>query len=153
MKCVQSFTVLLILITSPVFYVSAQHRQMADTERKLYKLVELYSQARENQDTVLLKSILTPDIDQLVSTGEWRNGLSSAIKGMLRSTAASAGNRTITIDKIKYIGTDSAIIDTRYDVPNADGSVRKMWSCFIAVKYRDDWKISAIRNMMPAGPN
>ncbi len=131
----------------------AQKQTISGADSKLFKLIELYSQAREKQDTILLKSILTPDVDQLVSTGEWRNGLASSIKGMLRSSAASAGNRTIAVDKIKYIGTDAAIIDTRYDVPNADGSVRKMWSCFIAIKDRDDWKISAIRNMMPTGPN
>jgi hypothetical protein len=152
MKRVITVTVFLMIIVSVVSSY-AQPQTRADIERKLYKLIELYSLAREKQDTVLLKSILTADIDQLVSTGEWRHGLSASIKGMLRSSASSAGNRTITVDKIKYMGTDAAIIDTRYDVPNADGSVRKMWSCFIAIKDRDDWKISAIRNMMPTGPN
>jgi len=153
MKRIKSITLFLILITASVYNSCAQQQTVTVADSKLFKLIDLYSLAREKQDTVLLKSILTHDVDQLVSTGEWRNGFSSALKGMLRSSASSAGNRTITVDKIKYLGSGAAIIDTRYDVPNADGSVRKMWSCFIAVKDRDDWKITAIRNMKPADQN
>jgi hypothetical protein len=31
-----------------------------------------------------LKKILTPDVDQLVSTGEWRMAISAAVAGMLK---------------------------------------------------------------------
>lgn len=41
-------------------------------DKPIYDLVDAYSEAREKKDTVLLKKILTTDIDQLVSTGEWR---------------------------------------------------------------------------------
>lgn len=41
-------------------------------EKALYSLIDQYSQAQETSDTTLLKSILTEDIDQLVSSGEWR---------------------------------------------------------------------------------
>ena len=41
-------------------------------ERDIYSLIDKYSQAREKKDSVLLKSILMTDIDQLVSSGEWR---------------------------------------------------------------------------------
>jgi hypothetical protein len=44
---------------------------------------------RETRDTILLKKILTTDIDQLVSTGEWRAGIGTAIEDMPRSSASS----------------------------------------------------------------
>ena len=38
----------------------------------------------------------------------------------------------------------------RYEIQNADGSVRKMWSSFVVVDDKKTWKITAIRNMEPA---
>lgn len=125
---------------------------LQETDRKaLYHLIDQYSLARENKDTVLLKRILTPDIDQLVSTGEWRTGIQSAVKGMLASSATRPGTRKLIIEKIKLTSPGNAIIDCRYEILNDDGTVRKMWSTFMAVSERREWQISAIRNMVPAG--
>lgn len=128
-----------------------QNAPTAKQQKELTELIDQYSTARENRDTVLLKNILTQDIDQLVSTGEWRNGLGVAVKGMLRSSASTPGTRTLTVDKIKLLSTTSAIIDCRYEIQNPDGSMRKMWSSFIAVLVKGEWRISSIRNMLPAG--
>jgi hypothetical protein len=134
------------------FFASSQHIQITDKQKKdLATLIDKYSEARENRDTVLLKNILTDDIDQLVSTGEWRNGLGVAVKGMLRSSASTPGTRTLAVDKIKMLSATSAIIDCRYEIKNADGSMRRMWSSFIAVLVKGEWRISAIRNMLPSG--
>ena len=70
--------------------------------QEIFSLIDDYSLARENRDTVLLKKILTPDIDQLVSTGEWRSGIQASVRGMLQSSAGTPGTRTLTIDKIKF---------------------------------------------------
>lgn len=128
-----------------------QDAPTAKQRKELTELIDKYSMAREHRDTVLLKNILTQDIDQLVSTGEWRNGLGVAVKGMLRSSASTPGTRTLTVDKIKLLSTTSAIIDCRYEIQNPDGSMRKMWSSFIAVLVKEEWRISSIRNMLPAG--
>ncbi|HEY0653643.1 MAG TPA: DUF4440 domain-containing protein [Chryseosolibacter sp.] len=114
-------------------------------------LIDKYSKARENRDTLLLKSILTSDIDQLVSTGEWREGLRSATKGMQQSSATNAGTRSLVIEKLRMISANSGVVDCRYEIKNASGAVRKMWSTFIVVsEKKSDWKIAAIRNMVPA---
>src|SRR5687767_850249 len=64
-------------------FSQAQHAAPDDQQRKnIYALIDQYTQAREKRDTILLKSILSTDIDQLVSTGEWRNGINSSVKGM-----------------------------------------------------------------------
>ncbi len=119
---------------------------------KIHHLIDQYSIARERKDTNLLKTILTSEIDQLVSTGEWRRGLPASIQGMLRSSAAASGNRILVVDHIRFISESAAIVDAKYEVPNADGSIRKMWSTFVVVSQAGAWRISAIRNMLPT-PN
>ena len=122
-----------------------------DQEQKaIATLIDQYAQAREKRDTVLLKSILTADIDQLVSTGEWRNGITAAVEGMLKSSANNPGTRTLTVDKIRMISSTSAIVDCRYEIQNTNNTTRKMWSTFIVIADKEIWKISAIRNMLPA---
>lgn len=118
-------------------------------EQEIRSLIDKYTQAREKKDTVLLKSILSPDVDQLVSSGEWRNGIEGSMKGMMQSSGNNPGTRTITIDKIRFLNSESAIVDARYEIQNTDGTARKMWSTFIVVLDQDVWKISGIRNMLP----
>ena len=124
--------------------------QSSADKKLISQLIDNYSTAREKQDTVLLKEILTEDIDQLVSSGEWRSGIKVAVQGMLRSSETNSGPRKLTIDKIRFLDSANAVIDCRYEIQNADGSSRKMWSTFIVVKRNNQWKIAAIRNMLPA---
>ena len=145
--------ILFLLFYSVVVTVLlAQQKEPSDKQKKdITALIDKYSLARENKDTVLLKAILTTDVDQLVSTGEWRNGVQSSVKGMLRSSAATPGTRTLAVEKIRLVSSTSAIVDCKYEIQNADGTPRKMWSTFIAVSEKGGWKISAIRNMLPTG--
>jgi len=124
--------------------------QLAKQEQEIYSLVDKYAQARETSDTTLLKSILMSDIDQLVSSGEWRRGLEGAFKGMMRSSSRNPGQRTLTVENVRFITSEAAIADARYEIKNSDGSVRKMWSTFVVVMEANSWKITAIRNMLPA---
>jgi len=112
-------------------------------------LIDQYSLAREKKDTVLLKAILTKDVDQLVSSGEWRRGVQEAVKGMLRSSESNVGSRKLIVETVRLIAPTSALVDCRYEIQNADGTVRKMWSSFVVVKEGEKWKIAAIRNMLP----
>jgi ketosteroid isomerase-like protein len=124
--------------------------QTEQQKKDIYHLIDQYSLARENRDTVLLKKILTTDVDQLVSSGEWRNGIASSVKGMQNSSATSPGTRTLTIDKLRFFNSNTAIADCRYEIRNSGGATRKMWSTFVVVSEKGGWKISAIRNMLPA---
>ena len=56
-------------------------------KKEITSLIDQYSVAREKRDTVLLKTILTPNVDQLISTGEWRVGINAAVEGMMKSSA------------------------------------------------------------------
>ncbi len=146
----KQFLLLGLLMTS-VISVSLSQSKNSERDRKaIYALIDQYSVAREKRDTILLKSILTNDIDQLVSTGEWRNGIKTATAGMMNSSATAPGTRTLTVEKIRFLDQACAVVDCRYEIKNNDGSTRKMWSTFIVVSDRNQWKISAIRNMLPS---
>ncbi len=144
-------TVLLLLLNlTAVLFLYGQDKTPSDRQQKsISSLIDQYAQAREKRDTALLKTILTEDVDQLVSTGEWRNGIAASVQGMLKSSAEKPGTRTLNIDKIRMFNANSAIVDCKYEIQNTDGTSRKMWSTFIVVSNNEIWKISAIRNMLP----
>lgn len=148
MKYILWSFIIYLLSTSAL---AAQHTLEDNERKKIYSLIDKYSQARENKDTILLKKILRNDIDQLVSTGEWRDGINASVKGMLKSSASSPGTRTLAVEKIRLLAPTCAIVDCKYEIQNADGTPRKMWSSFIVVYDKGQWRISAIRNMLPTG--
>ena len=147
-------TFLLLLVNAAgIIFLYAQPGIPNDQQRKaIASLIDQYSEAREKSDTVLLKTILTNDVDQLVSTGEWRNGIGAAVQGMLKSSGANPGTRTLRIETIRMFNPTCAIVDCRYEITSTEGITRKMWSTFLVIAEKQRWKISAIRNMMPASP-
>lgn len=142
---------LLVFTGSATGLLRAQLSSLTDNQRKaIGSLIAAYQKARENKDTVLLKSLLTQDVDQLVSSGEWRNGIDEAVHGMLRSSVEAPGTRNLTIEKIRPLTASTALVDCRYTIQNTGGTLRQMWSSFILVAAKRTWKIAAIRNMLPA---
>lgn len=122
-------------------------------EQAIRTLIDNYAMARQQKDSLLLGRILTKDIDQLVSSGKWRKGRDESMTGMLQSSVNNPGTRTLQIENIRFLNPHCGIVDARYVIQNIDGTSRKMWSTFIVVQEAGDWKISAIRNMLPAIQN
>ncbi|UZD24503.1 SgcJ/EcaC family oxidoreductase [Algoriphagus halophytocola] len=139
----------LLLISSSAF--SQNPLNTKGESREIMDLISSYSQARETNDTVLLREILVEDVDQLVSSGVWRKGIDEAVKGMMESSAENPGERSLKLESIRFLNPDVAIVDAHYEIKNSSGTVRKMWSTFLVVTETEQWKISAIRNMLPAG--
>ncbi len=144
------FLLLLFNLTGVLFLYAQNRTPDAHQRKAIASLIDQYSEAREKRDTVLLKTILTTDVDQLVSTGEWRDGIGASVEGMLKSSINSPGTRTLDIEKIRMLNPNSAIVDCKYEIQDKDGTTRKMWSTFIVLSDKKVWKISAIRNMLPA---
>ena len=149
----KNIVLLLLSNLTGAFFLYAQNSTPGEHQRKaIFSLIDQYSEAREKRDTMLLKTILTTDVDQLVSTGEWRNGIGASVEGMLKSSMSSPGTRTLNIEKIRMLNPNSAIVDCKYEIQNKDGTTRKMWSTFIVLSHKKVWKIGAIINMLPATP-
>jgi uncharacterized protein (TIGR02246 family) len=144
------FFVLCSLITQSVY--SQDTNPDTKAEKTIYALIDAYSQARETKDAALLDTILADEVDQLVSSGTWRNSKEESITGMMQSSTSNPGTRTLTVEKLRFMDPESAIVDCRYEIKNADGTTRRMWSTFIVILADDRWKITAIRNMLPAKP-
>lgn len=141
----------LLLFLIPCLAFSQVSDYQKEDAVKIHQLIDQNSQARETQDTVLLKTLLTDDIDQLVSSGEWRNGIAESIKGMQNSTQSNPGSRTLKVEKIKFLNDEIALVDCRYSIKSPNGNDRNMWSSFTVIFQKNQWKITAIRNMNPSG--
>lgn len=123
----------------------------AKDEAAIRDVVKEYVGARDRQDPAAVGALFTSDADQLVSSGEWRKGREALVKGTLASTARG-GNRTITLETIRFPTPDVAIADGRYEITGGTGGNRRMWSTFVMVREDSAWLIAAIRNMLPAPP-
>jgi uncharacterized protein (TIGR02246 family) len=122
-----------------------------DDRQAIIQLVDAYANARIQNDPDKIRSLFTSDADQLVSSGEWRHGMEALVEGMMRSTQNNPGDRTLTVETVRFMDRKSAIADARYEIKAPDGTlVRQMWSTFVTVRRKGRWKISAIRNMLPA---
>lgn len=140
--------ILLIILLSH-FTLTLYSQGTRNKEDEISFLIDQYSLARERKDTLLLKSILTTEVDQLVSSGEWRIGIGAAVTGMQRSSDSNPGSRKLIVERIRLITPESGVVDARYEIQNPDGT-RKMWSTFVVVRENKKWKITAIRNMLPS---
>lgn len=132
-----------------VLFAATLAAQSSDREAPIIQIVADYNAARDKQDPKAIEKLFTDDADQLVSSGVWRRGVDTLVKGMLASSSGNPGERTLTVETVRFPTAEVALADARYEIAGADG-VRKMWSTFLVVKTADGWRISAIRNMLPA---
>ena len=123
--------------------------QSPTRDAPIIQIVADYNAARDDQDPQAIEKLFVEDADQLVSNGVWRRGKDTLVKGMLASSAGNPGDRTLTVETVRFVTSDVALADARYEIAGARG-VRKMWSTFLVVKTANGWRIAAIRNMLPA---
>ena len=122
-------------------------------EAAIRKVVQKYVDARESMDPQAIEALFTSDADQLVSTGEWRKGRSEVVRGTMASSQSSGGKRTITVESVRLVTPSVAIADGRYEITGlALGGTRAMWTSLVLTRSSDGWRITAIRNMLPAAP-
>lgn len=117
-------------------------------------VVARYVDAREKRDPKLLEALFTADADQLVTTGEWRQGRENVVRGGLASSQANPGSRKIAIEVVRFVAPGVAIADGRYEITDAQAAApRRMRTTFVVVRGAgNEWRIAAIRNMAPTDP-
>ena len=71
---------------------------------------------------------------------------------VLASSQQTQGKRTFTIETVRMVAAGVALVDSRYDIAQTDGTTRRMWAAWLLVKDGAAWKIAGIRNMLPAAP-
>jgi uncharacterized protein (TIGR02246 family) len=122
-----------------------------ESEGAIRQLIQQYLVARDRNDAAALSKLFLPGSDQLVSNGEWRKGTEAVVEGTLATSRRTGGNRSITIETVRFLTPDAALADGRYDLTGLSGSRNlHMWSTFVLVRTAEGWRIAAIRNMLPA---
>ena len=77
--------VMCCLTTLPAIAQNAA-RGSAD-DAAVREIVRQYVDAREKRDAKLLEALFTADADQLVTTGEWRQGRDNVVRGVIGGSA------------------------------------------------------------------
>ena len=117
-------------------------------EAAVRDIVQRYTRAREANDPAAIELLFTADADQYTSSGEWRRGLPAVVKGMLATSASNPGVRAITIEAVRFVTPDVAIVDGEY---RTGTDTQRLWTTLIVKREAKGWRIAAIRNMAPAG--
>jgi uncharacterized protein (TIGR02246 family) len=140
-----------IAIALIVAYQGSTTQPSTDKDQAAIRaVVAEYLHARERRDADAIGSLFIEDADQLTSSGDWRKGRDEIVRGTLASSQQSGGQRTITIQTVRFPQPDVAIADGRYELAGGDEGTRKMWTSFVFVRSAGQWRIAAIRNMLPA---
>ncbi len=121
----------------------------SSAETEVRTVVRQYVDARQLHDAAAIESIFTADADQHTTSGEWRRGRGEVIRGSMESSTRNPGKRSITVETVRFITPDVALADGPYEI-TADGNVRRMWTTIVLERESGAWRITAIRNMVPA---
>ena len=145
-------TALTVLAIAASAAVSAQGDRAAD-EAAIRAVIQAFLDTREKNDAAGLAALLTPDVDQRQTSGNMRSGREAVVSGSLATQQSTGGQRTITVDSLRFVGPDVAIADGRYDsTGRADGTDQRMLTSMVLRREGGAWKIAAIRNMLPNAP-
>ena len=140
---------LLVLCLAAVPSSALQNQGTQPSEEAAIRaVVRNYVNARELRDPAAIEALFTADADQHTA-GEWRRGRPQVIRGSLASSTQNPGNRSITVETVRFITPDVAIADGPYEITMND-SVRRMWTTLVLEREDGAWRIAAIRNMVPA---
>ena len=144
---------MLVRLFAALVFAAPMFAQSPSAESAVRAVVQRYMDARDRQDARSLESLFTSDADQLVSSGEWRKGRDAVVKGTMASSQTTGGKRATTVESVRFLSSGVALADGHYDLTGlAGGEARHMWTSLVLVRIGADWKIAAIRNMLPAPP-
>jgi uncharacterized protein (TIGR02246 family) len=147
---------LVLCLTAPGPGAAKSSAAQSSDDAAVRTVVRTYVNARELRDPAAIETIFTADADQHTTSGEWRRGRPEVIRGSMESSKRTPGNRSITVETVRFITPDVAIADGPYEI-SLDGNVRRMWTTIVLEREGGAWRIAAIRNMVPttspAGPS
>jgi|tagenome__1003787_1003787.scaffolds.fasta_scaffold20199619_2 uncharacterized protein (TIGR02246 family) len=143
----------LILMLPPMSLVAREPAAQSGDESTVRAVVQKYVDAREARDPKAIEPLFTEDADQLVSDGTWRRGREALVRGMLESSRRNPARRSITVESVRFLSPEVALVDGRYIQKGAEGGKdREMWTAITLKRVAGGWRIAAIRNMLPAVP-
>lgn len=147
--------IVIVFAVTAVIGSAAQARQNrqagAGDEAAVRAVVASYMDARAGADEAALVALFTEEADQLTSSGEWRRGRAAVVRGSMGSSKANSGARVVAIETVRLLAAGVAIADGKYSIAaGPDAAARNMATSFVMAKSGQGWRITAIRNMLPA---
>jgi uncharacterized protein (TIGR02246 family) len=119
-------------------------------EAAVREVVRKYVDARELRDAAAIETLFTSDADQQTTSGEWRRGRAQIVPGTLESSKRNPGPRAISVESVRFLTGDVAIVDGPYEIGAANGAEpRRMRATIVLTRTSGTWRIAAIRNMVP----
>jgi uncharacterized protein (TIGR02246 family) len=144
-----AMTFLSCLLTVPPVFGQQSANRSAD-ETAVRDVVRKYVNARELRDASAIEALFTSDADQQTTAGEWRRGRAQIVPGTLESSRQNTGTRTIAVESVRFLTPDVALVDGPYEISAADGGApRRMRTTIVLTRGSGEWRIAAIRNMVP----
>ena len=74
--------------------------------------------------------------------------MSALVKGMLATSATNPGIRAISVQAVRFVTPDVAIVDGEY---RTGTDTQRLWTTLIVKREAKGWRIAGIRNMAPTG--
>jgi uncharacterized protein (TIGR02246 family) len=149
MRVTATMTCLCCLLTVPSLF-GQQPANRSEDETAVRDVVRKYMNARELRDAGRIEALFTSDADQQTTSGEWRRGRAQIVPGTLESSRRNTGTRAITVESVRFLTPDVALVDGPYDISATDGAgVRRMRTTIVLTRESGGWRIAAIRNMVP----
>lgn len=146
--CVQVIVSAVVLIAAAA--LAQNPAPAAPDEAAVRDVVKRYVEARERRDASAIAAVLTEDADQYTTSGEWRRGREAVVRGGLASSSRNPGTRAITVESVRFLGSDVAIADGGYEIRRpGESATRLMWTTIVLRRGMDGWRITAIRNAAP----
>jgi uncharacterized protein (TIGR02246 family) len=131
----------------------AQSADRAADEQAVRAVIKAFIDTREANDAAGLAALLTADVDQRQTSGNVRSGRDAVVSGTMTTQQSTGGRRTIAVESLRFVGTDIALADGRYDsIGRSDGTDQRMLTSMVLRREGGAWKIAAIRNMLPSQP-
>jgi uncharacterized protein (TIGR02246 family) len=142
-------TALVLMMTA--FGAPAQQNEdsRAADEAEIRRVVAAFIATREADDSDSLRVLLTEDADQQVTSGALRSGREAVVEGSLTTTRDTGGERRISVESLRFVTPDVAIVDGAYDILGRRDGDRHYRTTMVMKREAGAWKIAAIRNMQP----
>ena len=136
-----------MLVVVDVAAVAQGNPNRSEDELAIKRVTQEFILRRESGDAAGLRALLTPDCDQRLTSGNMRSGREVVVSGALESTRTGGGKREIELESIRFLGTDVAVANGRYDSTGRnDGTDLYMRTTMVFWRVDGDWRIDAIRN-------
>jgi len=140
-----------------VMLCAAATKGTPEDEQAIRKLIAEIEAGWNRHDAKAVSALATEDFDIVVPPGNYTGGRAENETGLQRSfsTVFKNARDTVTIDRIRFIRPDVALVDGTFEITGSEipGPPPKGLQTLLLVREDGRWMVTALRRMIPvAGP-